>query len=459
MLKRCFAVAIVAAVLPTALAAKFYLLTGVDGERYPGADRTVVAIPGPGIPGAFPDGDRLAGTSDVGGTVVYQGIGTPRYAPNAFGSLSMLYRRGSVPLTGGSQLPFMGIEFLGGPLLDLDGDLGNGTRSLIPVPDATPVEIPGSDSYIDLGVDRLTGMISLNAADMLGTNEAGPFIAPGNATILVTLAGTTNDGTPGDAINPGIDTRVGTLTPLLVEGPNRPSVYAVSELGYELWEDAIEPTSSTADVLGTMQFLGSFNGWYIERDLTSGDFPALTGIGLGTTLWPAVDVSAVGQTFNPANGLAGGNATITAGIGNDTFTAPNNGGLPLSDYGGDLGAYLDTVVVPLLGPETRAFVYLESAGFGINNSFDPVFQDTVGYDAVLIAAEPLDCGARLIGDLNCDGAVDFFDIDPFVALLVDPAAYAENFGECEPRCGGDLNGDGAVNFFDIDPFVTLLVGA
>jgi hypothetical protein len=458
MLTRCLALALVAAVLPTALAAKFYLLTGVDAELYPGEARTVVAIPGPGVPGPFSDGDRLAGTSDVGGTVAYQGIGTPLYAPNAFGSLSMLYRRGSVPLTGGTQVPFMGIEFLGGPLLDLDGDLDNGTRSLVPVPDATPVEIPGSDSYIDLSVARQEGQIFLNAADILGTNEAGPFIAPGNATILVTLAGTTNDGTPGQAINPDIDTRVGALAPLLVEGPNQPSIYGVFDLGYELWEDAIEPTSSTADVLGTMQFLGRFNGWYIERDLTSGDFPALTGIGLGTTLWPAVDASAVGQTFATGNGLAGGSATITAGIGNDTFTAPNNGGLPLSDFGGDLGAYLDQVVVPLLGPEIRSFVYLESAGFGINNSFDPVFQDTVGYDAVIIAAEPLDCTYQAPGDTNCDGAVDFFDIDPFVTMLVDPAAYAVEVSYCEPRCVGDLNGDGAVNFFDIDPFVTLLVG-
>jgi hypothetical protein len=77
--------------------------------------------------------------------------------------------------------------------------------------------------------------------------------------------------------------------------------------------------------------------------------------------------------------------TITNGPSADQFDAPGNGGLPLSDFSGDLGAYLDNVVLPLVDPLSQRVVYLESAGFGMNNSFDPVFGDTVGYDVVLIA--------------------------------------------------------------------------
>ncbi len=59
------------------------------------------------------------------------------------------------------------------------------------------------------------------------------------------------------------------------------------------------------------------------------------------------------------------------------------------------------------------------------------------------------------GDLNCDGAVNAFDIDPFVLALTDPAAYAAAFATCGVMAA-DVNGDGVVNAFDIDPFVALL---
>ncbi|NLG43725.1 MAG: hypothetical protein GX547_10795 [Phycisphaerae bacterium] len=61
------------------------------------------------------------------------------------------------------------------------------------------------------------------------------------------------------------------------------------------------------------------------------------------------------------------------------------------------------------------------------------------------------------GDTNCDGAVNVFDIDPFVLALVDSAAYASAFPACEISTA-DTNGDGEVNVFDIDPFVLLLTG-
>jgi probable HAF family extracellular repeat protein len=63
----------------------------------------------------------------------------------------------------------------------------------------------------------------------------------------------------------------------------------------------------------------------------------------------------------------------------------------------------------------------------------------------------------LIGDLNCDGLVNTFDIDPFVLALTDPAGYAAAFPGCSISAA-DINQDGAVNTFDIDPFVLLLTG-
>jgi agmatine/peptidylarginine deiminase len=63
----------------------------------------------------------------------------------------------------------------------------------------------------------------------------------------------------------------------------------------------------------------------------------------------------------------------------------------------------------------------------------------------------------LPGDLNCDGLVNNFDIDPFVLALSDPAAYAVAYPDCDIN-NADIDGDGQVNNFDIDPFVALLGG-
>jgi len=62
------------------------------------------------------------------------------------------------------------------------------------------------------------------------------------------------------------------------------------------------------------------------------------------------------------------------------------------------------------------------------------------------------------GDMNCDGLVNAFDIDPFVLALTDPAAYVSAYPDCYLR-NADANEDDQVNAFDIDPFVELLVGS
>ena len=60
-----------------------------------------------------------------------------------------------------------------------------------------------------------------------------------------------------------------------------------------------------------------------------------------------------------------------------------------------------------------------------------------------------------VGDVNCDGVVDFFDIDPFVLALTDPAAYEETYPDCD-LMRADCDFDGEVDFFDIDAFVMFI---
>ncbi len=61
------------------------------------------------------------------------------------------------------------------------------------------------------------------------------------------------------------------------------------------------------------------------------------------------------------------------------------------------------------------------------------------------------------GDLNCDGRVNFDDVDGFVLALIGEAAFAEAFPGCD-LLAGDLDGDQRVSFADIDGFVAVIIG-
>ena len=55
----------------------------------------------------------------------------------------------------------------------------------------------------------------------------------------------------------------------------------------------------------------------------------------------------------------------------------------------------------------------------------------------------------LLGDVNMDGVVDFFDISPFIALLSGSGFKAQ----------ADMDENGVVDFFDISPFIAALSGS
>ena len=55
-------------------------------------------------------------------------------------------------------------------------------------------------------------------------------------------------------------------------------------------------------------------------------------------------------------------------------------------------------------------------------------------------------GTPLLGDVNLDGIVDFFDIQPFIDLLAAQTFQAE----------ADIDGNMVVDFFDIQPFIDIL---
>ncbi len=86
-----------------------------------------------------------------------------------------------------------------------------------------------------------------------------------------------------------------------------------------------------------------------------------------------------------------------------------------------------------------------------------VVNDLIVDGQALLASTPLGVwrlASTKVGDLNCDGSVDFFDIDPFVAAL-SSESYAGAFPGCDATLA-DADRNGAIDFFDIDAFVARL---
>jgi hypothetical protein len=94
---------------------------------------------------------------------------------------------------------------------------------------------------------------------------------------------------------------------------------------------------------------------------------------------------------------------------------------------------------------------------GDGNQQEPIPFDLAGNPRVCRFA--VDMGAYEVpfGDLNGDQRIDFRDINPFVLLLSDQAAYQLQYPGCDLRYA-DLNTDGRVDFRDINPFVAALTG-
>ena len=59
------------------------------------------------------------------------------------------------------------------------------------------------------------------------------------------------------------------------------------------------------------------------------------------------------------------------------------------------------------------------------------------------------------GDVNCDGQINYADINPFVKALGSLSAWQAQYPTC-PWQNCDINGDNLVNYADINPFVAKL---
>lgn len=114
----------------------------------------------------------------------------------------------------------------------------------------------------------------------------------------------------------------------------------------------------------------------------------------------------------------------------------------------DVQAWLDNPAMNygwvVVGDETTTFT---AKRFDTREVATPEYRPAL---TVTYTTTPPPC----IGDMNCDGIVNFTDINPFVAALGYPGGVGWPL-PC-PWTNGDANNDGNVTFKDIDPFVAQL---
>jgi hypothetical protein len=114
------------------------------------------------------------------------------------------------------------------------------------------------------------------------------------------------------------------------------------------------------------------------------------------------------------------------------------------DHQGYLATYKFTVPVEF-APGTYHFELTETGM--LNGNLD--YQDHTVEIVEFEIRKPL-------ADVNCDGVVDFSDIDPFVTALISRDDYESDYPDCN-YLNADVNQDGNVDFDDINPFVDCLV--
>ena len=85
-----------------------------------------------------------------------------------------------------------------------------------------------------------------------------------------------------------------------------------------------------------------------------------------------------------------------------------------------------------------------------------VYDVLVENDCAILTSEPATVNVIGVpGDMDCDGVVNAFDIEPFLSALFTPSLYVQQYPECDLMLA-DINQDGFVDSFDIQPFLGLL---
>ncbi len=126
---------------------------------------------------------------------------------------------------------------------------------------------------------------------------------------------------------------------------------------------------------------------------------------------------------------------------------------------GKLDVRLINDFVPSIGDAFTVMSYGSRSGH-FNNHMLPALPEGMAwetdYTSTDLTLRVID-DTYAVGDMNCDHAINFDDITPFVTALVSQEDYEAQYPDCQ-WLNGDCDGNDTVNFDDINGFIDLLVG-
>ncbi len=270
-------------------------------------------------------------------------------------------------------------------------------------------------------------MWTTSARVLLITALATPALASG--TVTFTLDSPSNGQTvaPGTTITWNIRVSVST-------GDNAGLALFACDLVPDPSNPAFDiPPGNAASIPTIMQGFDRPRG--VTNPGEGGAASGYIGVQRGTTGHKSlVQIGGAQNTFGQAGTGFAIDPNVTGGIGqpgpqlvlSGSFAAPSTAGVYRFSPANAVANTLVTVNVP--------------------PNFSPVEHATTNVTGATITFTVGAATCR--GDMNCDGLVNFADIDAFVAIL--------SGGTPCNAYNADVNGDGHIDFGDIDPFVALL---
>jgi len=167
------------------------------------------------------------------------------------------------------------------------------------------------------------------------------------------------------------------------------------------------------------------------------DFGGMSYGALGDT---SAEIQAFGLYFAPQNGPA---PPVDA---NGNITLPDGAGLVALPISISASASGDFEISFDVDPEFTGVSYLTGLPEPNDVELHPAGVHVPGILHVVVG---------ITGDMDCDGDVDFDDIDDFVQGLSDPAGYQASQG-IPAALKGDTDSDADLDFDDIPGFVSIL---
>ena len=164
------------------------------------------------------------------------------------------------------------------------------------------------------------------------------------------------------------------------------------------------------------------------------------------TFDPASSLNANKLAAFEANYGIGDNVTIIGGLSESLSNSSGRISLQQQDIPNPLGEVAFVAIDEVFYTDDAPFPDADGSGQSLQRD-DFNVSGNIASNWIAVAPTPGEFESEfLLGDINQDGVVNFFDISPFIVTL-----QAQNF-----LAEADINGDGDVDFLDISPFIALL---